>query len=244
MTVYQNDKVCQIIESVDSIIQQVGVSVYLVIGVDGAVTIEISDLLKSYETNNRDQVKIHFFSENRGLACTLNELISIYKSEYDFIARMDADDISFNNRLKEQVEYFDNNRDVDVLGTGCIEFSDSSDLDENDLKLKLLPSDNRSLNKIIFTRSPFVHPSVMFRTSVFTDDSIRYPTNLYLSEDLGLWCLMSKKKFVFANLSKPLIYFRINEGTFLRRRGFKKASSELRARLSTLSFTNFYLLPL
>ncbi|WP_407232689.1 glycosyltransferase [Escherichia coli] len=45
--------------------------------------------------------------KNKGLAYALNKLISValVNNEFDFIARMDADDISLEDRFQRQIDF-------------------------------------------------------------------------------------------------------------------------------------------
>ncbi len=55
---------------------------------------------------------------NRGLPIRLNQAVAIARGKY--FARMDADDLSFPDRLEKQVAYLDAHPDVDLLGTGAL----------------------------------------------------------------------------------------------------------------------------
>ena len=46
--------------------------------------------------------------KNKGLAYALNKLISValVNNEFDFIARMDADDISLEDRFQRQIDFY------------------------------------------------------------------------------------------------------------------------------------------
>jgi glycosyltransferase involved in cell wall biosynthesis len=55
---------------------------------------------------------------NRGLPTRLNQMIGIAKGKY--FARMDADDVSFPDRLAKQVAYLEAHPEVDLLGTGAL----------------------------------------------------------------------------------------------------------------------------
>lgn len=55
---------------------------------------------------------------NMGLPARLNQAVAIAKGKY--FARMDADDLSFPDRLVKQVAYLEAHPEVDLLGTGAL----------------------------------------------------------------------------------------------------------------------------
>jgi len=61
----------------------------------------------------RIKVTVH---QNRGLGTTLNELFHNSRTEY--VARMDADDVSDRHRLEKQMGFLRDHPDVVMLGTG------------------------------------------------------------------------------------------------------------------------------
>lgn len=69
-----------------------------------------------------DDPRIRIVSEgvNRGIAACLNTAIEFARGEY--FARMDADDISFPERIESQVRYLTRHPEVDLLGTGVLVF--------------------------------------------------------------------------------------------------------------------------
>ena len=72
---------------------------------------------------------------------------------------MDADDISFNLRLKKQVKFLNENPNIDILGTKAI------DVDENGKKLRLrsVPLHHNKIIRSLPFVNPMIHPSVIFR---------------------------------------------------------------------------------
>lgn len=226
MSVYKYDSPKKLRVAINSILNQT-TKCDLLIYQDGEIPIELSDVLNEYLVRN----DIQLFSNliNKGLAFGLNCLINkSLEKGYEYIARMDSDDISRPERIKKQVEFFIKNPDVEVLGTSCCEFGASFALDE-----KHLPKTHEELLNFSITRCPFIHPSVMFRSSVF-EKEFRYPENTVLTEDMALWFLLLNNGFKFANINEILLDYRLNENTINRRKGFKKAMSEINIRTKNM----------
>ncbi|ENB0848046.1 glycosyl transferase, partial [Escherichia coli] len=192
---------------------------HLYIYIDGVVNNKVKDLLGVYSSNKNIFI---FESEiNHGLAYGLNFLIDkILPCKYDFISRMDSDDISLPDRLFLQEKFLDMNKSIDVIGGYCTEFGS-----EFALKVKKVPLEHNDIVNYSALRCPFIHPTVMFRSRVF-DSNIRYPVNTYYSEDLALWYILLANGYKFANIPEILLKYRITEDTLFRRKGFFKAKCE------------------
>ena len=106
MPVYNGEKYLK--DAIDSILNQTHTDFEFIIVNDGS-TDNTANIIDSYV----DSRIIHVRQENRGLPKALNVGASISKGEY--IARMDADDISLPNRLKSQYLFFKSNSDISVL---------------------------------------------------------------------------------------------------------------------------------
>lgn len=205
-------------KAIDSILNQ-SLSCDVLILKNGVLTTELENVLGAYSYNK--SIKLFDSDMNSGLAKGLNTLIDYAtESSYDFIARMDSDDISRPTRLERQVDFFKTHPDVDVLGTSCHEFGASFALNE-----KHLPTSHVDLERFSITRCPFIHPTVMFKIDVFKD-GIRYPENTFFTEDMALWLKMLSLGYHFSNINEVLLDYRLSEGTIHRRKGMKKALSE------------------
>tara|TARA_B100001063_G_scaffold247007_1_gene289301 strand:- start:6333 stop:7142 length:810 start_codon:yes stop_codon:yes gene_type:complete len=223
MSVYHSDNSEYLLEAINSILSQ---TYYcdLYIYKDGELSDELNATLQAFYSNER----ITFFgcSKNNGLAHALNHLIKqALRSNYDYIARMDSDDISFSERVERQVAFLDAHSEVDVLGTACSEFGASFAL-----KYKKLPHEHEDLKTFSITRCPFIHPTVVFRANVFEGGNL-YPTDTNLTEDMALWFILLSKNYRFANLDEVLLQYRLNEATVERRKGLLKAFHEVSLRL-------------
>ncbi|EFE7186531.1 TPA: glycosyltransferase [Escherichia coli] len=224
MCIYNGDNVNNVKLAVDSILNQT-VNNHLYIYVDGEVNPFLNTYLNKEESNHRIFI---FRSEfNLGLAYGLNFLIDeIQSKSYEYISRMDGDDISLLDRLERQELYLNKHPDVDVIGSYCTEFgSDCS------LPVKKLPQYHDELVRFSVLRCPLIHPTVMFRAKVFKH-GLRYPINTYLSEDLALWYEMIYLGLKFGNVPDVLLKYRLTDSTLSRRKGLKKAGNEIALRFS------------
>ncbi|WP_217530664.1 glycosyltransferase [Vibrio cholerae] len=225
MSVYRSDTLDNIKLSFSSILEQESEVPYIYIFRDGEVNINVQCYLD--ELSTLDNVYVIQSESNLGLSKALNILIDkvMLNEDVEFIARMDADDIARNKRIKRQVEFLIENPDIDICGTSCREFGASFALEE-----KHLPITHQELLDFSIVRCPFIHPSVMFRRRVF-ETGIRYPTDTALTEDMALWFELLVSGFKFANINEVLLDYRLNENTIKRRKGMDKALSEVKIRL-------------
>lgn len=122
--------------------------------------------------------------QNLGVAGTLNRGLALAKGEY--IARMDADDISLPDRLEKQVQYLNAHPKVAVLGTNVELFDENgvistgwSSTDPAQMKVDLLFS------------CGLAHPSVMMRRNVIQELG-GYDLAFEGLEDYQLWCRVAK----------------------------------------------------
>lgn len=209
MCTYHRDDVSFLKLAVQSILDQDYGEVHLFLMVDGPHSLAALEYLDTMDNNKVTILRNHAC---RGLAVSLNSLIDhAFALNYDYFARMDADDICHPNRIREQVEYFALHPTVEVLGSWCYE------INEHGERVGILqrPEDNADLRGKLPLISPFIHSSVMIGKRIFAHH--RYPTDQYLSEDFAFWLELQKANAVFANLQKPLVEYRRSE-TFGRRR--------------------------
>lgn len=75
------------------------------------------EVIKRYED---DRIHVVLGKRNIGLSARLNMAVEMAKGKY--IARMDQDDVSYSNRIRKQVEFLEENLDVDLLATGLVVF--------------------------------------------------------------------------------------------------------------------------
>jgi Glycosyl transferase family 2. len=227
MSVYKGDNLFQIIKSIESILYQTYSEFDFFIKIDGPVSLDI----KKYLENLKDErIKLFFRDENKGLACSLNELlINIMDNGYSYIARMDADDISKHDRFFKQIEFLNRNINVDIVGS----FIDEIDINDRYICTISYPTSHLKMKIKFGIRNPLAHPAVMFRNTFFIKAGI-YPLDTDRNEDTMLWLSGFLNNCIFANIPESLLYFRIDENFYYRRSGIKKAFSDFKDRMKII----------
>lgn len=139
------------------------------------------------------------WQEPLGLVAGLNRASAEARGE--FWARMDADDIARPRRLHRQVEFLSAHPDVGVLGTAVRRFGAARG------RWQLPESDVTAKASLLFG-TPFAHPTVMLRRSVWAACG-GYRVDFRAAEDIDLWERMGKYTR-FANLPEALLDYRVH----------------------------------
>lgn len=215
MSVYQNDKLNFLKESVQSILDQTFSQFHYYIVFDGPVASEIDSYITSL---NDSRVKLYRLKNKGGLAIALNYLFKIIMQDpaYGYIARMDADDISMPTRFQKQRNFFIANPDISCIGTWYQEVDEFGNLLSN----QKLPVIHEEIRKFFMKRNPFAHPSLMFRREMI-DRAGFYPTNTLRLEDYVFWSNAIKSGLLVANIPEYLLRFRRDKDFYKRRSGIR-----------------------
>lgn len=230
MSVYHKDKPEKLKVAIDSVLNQTYKNLSLFITVDGPVSDQINRILSMYKKDER--VVLLVFPQNEGLATRMNNILDIVfeTKMYDYFARMDADDRSVDSRFNLQINYFNNNPEISVLGSDVIEVDENG----NNKFTKIMKSQHCSLYRDIIKKCPFNHPTVIFRLSDFKPNILKYNPRLKNTQDYYLWISLAKNGFKFGNINIPLLYFTVNSD-FHNRRGIKKALNDFNARIFAMN---------
>lgn len=234
MSVYINDKLSFVKQSVESILNQSYRYFDFYIQQDGVLQDDVDRYL-DFISGKDSRVKIFKRSQNRGLAYSLNELLCYVLSlDYVYIARMDADDISLKDRFKSQIQYLNGYNTIDCLGTCAIE------IDEYGVEFfkKNMPMSHENCYHFFMKRDCLIHPTVMFRRSYF-DKAGLYPEDTYFGEDTMMWAKGFKAGCKFGNLQEYYLQFRLDKNFFERRRGWRHAYSIFLLRCKVNKMLNF-----
>ena len=187
-------------EAIDSILAQSFQDFEFLIVIDAAIRELKDEILRSYPRG--DRIKLLLSTSLGGLAYKLN--IGIGEARGEYIARMDADDISRPDRLLEQVRYMDEHKDVAVLGCRV------QMIDSNSIRIERnypFYESDREIRRMLPLRNPMVHPALMFRRSaLYSVNGYRYGN---AAEDYEMFLRIARDpELRFHNLDKILFDYR------------------------------------
>ncbi len=185
--------------AVDSILTQTFADFEFVLIDDGS-TDESSRLLQEYAARDR-RIQLHR-QANMGLTRSLNRGLDLVRGQY--VARMDADDVSQPNRFERQVEFLQQNPEVGVCGTWVELIGTSSG---KVWKYPTEPDDVAAA--MLFFPPPLAHPTVMMRAAALTRHGLRYDPSFPRGQDFDLWSRCACF-FPLANLAEPLLQYRVH----------------------------------
>ena len=154
-----------------------------------------------------------------GLANALN--IGLAHCSHEIVARVDADDISLPQRFAIQIPLIEGG--LGLLGSAIQEFSD----DEAEAGLvRSMPTSEEEIRRVISYRSPFAHPSVVYRKSAV--EAVGGYEHLQLMEDYLLFARMVAAGVPCGNSPEVLVRYRVGSGAYKRRGGRHMLRSEMR----------------
>lgn len=215
LPVYKKEKIEYLRLAAESIVMQSYRDYHLYIGVDGPVGDDLADYLKHLE--KQQQISVVWFEENRGLACVLNDLLDIsFKKGYEYIARMDADDISMTNRFEKQMAYLETHPEIDVVGGAITEIDEEG---TSRGKTIIYPAGPKECREFFSKRNPHAHPAVLFRKSFFDKlKGKKYRPEYRQNQDTMLWYDGMMGGTQHANIPDVVLNFRMTDAMFKKRR--------------------------
>lgn len=190
-------------EALYSIVKQTYKNIEIICIDDGSVD-STWDILNKFK-NNYDKIKLFRNPENQKLIKTLNRAINLATGEY--IARMDADDISHLDRLEIQLKYIISNK-LDVCGTLAELVNESG---RSYGKLHQICRSPRAIEACSLFGSPLVHPSILIKKEILKNYFYRDDDSCYVAEDYDLWCRLIRNNIKIGIVPKVLLKYRISK---------------------------------
>ncbi len=215
MSVYKNDKLPYLKEALESLYNQTK-KADIFIQQDGILPKELESYLDS-EYEKRNIAYLGKSEQNRGLAVSLNALLEVVLPKYEYIIRMDADDISVPKRIEKQVSFLESHKDIDAVGGWIEEFN----IDSGESQIVRYGEYHDSLKQNLMKRNPLAHVTICFRNTFF-DTIYSYDTTKY-NEDYDLWIRAFKEGLKLHCLQEVVVHVRTSNAFFARRKNIKRA---------------------
>ncbi len=215
MSVY-NETERMLRESIESILKQTYQKLEYIIVLDNPDNAMAKKVLSEYAQSD-DRIRILENQKNIGLALSLNRALE--QARGDYIARMDADDVSALDRLQREVERLEaGGYDVVCTGVNIVE-------EEGALVCPYpIASEAPSLIKEVLPYCCIViHPTVMMRTSVLR--AVGGYRNFYAAQDYDLWLRLLSLGYKFGCIRNPLLNYRVRNESVTGSRAFVQQES-------------------
>jgi glycosyltransferase involved in cell wall biosynthesis len=225
MPVYNGQRYLR--EAVESILRQTFSDFEFLIVDDGSQD-GTSAILRSYRD---DRIRVIENGCNLGLIATLNKGLQMARGQY--VARMDADDVSLPRRLERQLDYLEQHRDI------CVASSYYRDIDENRCVIKTCRPETRdfliSFKMHVEGHNPICHPAAMFRTRPVRDAG-GYNSEFPCAEDAALWFRLESLGMKFGVVPRILFLYRCHSQQITRTKIEEMARSHCMAHAQYLSY--------
>ena len=188
--------------SIDSILNQTLTDFEFIIICDNPNYEEGINLLHEYEVNDK-RIQLIFNKENIGLTKSLNEGLAKAKGEY--IARMDADDISLPKRFEMQVAFMEEFNDIDLCHTGYHIISNTGEYIRTCSLNGIYASPN-----FLLVHDMISHPTVLFKSSLLKLRQPFYNENYKSAQDYDLWSFLLINGCKIQYLSSICLQYRVS----------------------------------
>ena len=215
-----------LVPALESILSQTYKNFALIV-VNDASTDNSLKILKKYQKQYPKKITIINVEQNLNAGGDSCANLALKVARGTYIARMDADDISYPTRLEKQVAFLEKNKDIFLVGSNADVIDGSGAI----IGEKLEPLSPEEIYKSYMTFHPLIHPSCMFRR-LLNGKPFAYQIKYSANNDYYTFfkTLCSGQKYT--NLEERLIQYRIhgNNDTFVHMKN--KFMNTLRIRLS------------
>jgi glycosyltransferase involved in cell wall biosynthesis len=195
MTVYNGETYLR--ETIDSILGQ-SYRDFIFLILDNASTDGSREIINSY---NDPRIRLEALKENIGQIGALNRGLDLVETQY--VARIDADDISLPHRFERQIAFMDANPDIGISGTYAQAFEGSRIEDWQ------WPTQHDDIYIYLMFDCCLAHPSVIMRTEYLNQHKLRYNHDSGHSEDWELW-QQAATHFKLANIPEVHLKYRLH----------------------------------
>ena len=223
VAVYKNDDPIHLRLALESVTEgQSSKPSFLLIVLDGPVAENIEDALISQRDLSTVPMHILRLPSNVGLSRALKAGADYLISDYEYVLRADADDVSRPNRISDQLSYMDSNLNVGVASSHV----DIFDVDAcSPLARRVLPL-GVPLHRFALARTPINHSCSIFRSQSLRDAS--FPDTRLPFEDWWICLRLLSRGWDIGVVDAVHMDFRGGSEMLKRRHGLRYAIQEIK----------------
>lgn len=196
-----NEPCEMILSSIQSILNQTYKKLEIILINDNPEREDLDKLLCSIKAQDERVIYIKH-KRNKGLVKSLNEGINEASGEY--IARMDADDISYLDRLELQLQYMKEKK-LDFVGCNVVKIDEEG----NSFGEILVPSDYKNIIKFNKYGSCMLHPTWLIKKEVY--EKLNGYREIYACEDYDFIVRAIQNGIPMGNLPEKKLFYRIRK---------------------------------
>ena len=211
--------------SIESILNQTFKDFEFIIINDGSRD-NSSNIIESYSAKD-ERIKL-VSQNNSGASNAFNKGLSIARGEY--IARMDADDISTLNRFELQYNFLKKNKEISAIG-GAVKIIDENN---NIIKNIFYPSNLNIIKKQIQFNIPIAFPSMIIRKEIL-DKFNGLRTFLDPADDYDLWLRLLDSNIKISNIRNFVLHYRVHSNSLSHRKKNDQNNLTIISYLSSMS---------
>lgn len=185
-----------ICKSIQSVLNQTFADFEIIVTDDGS-TDRTMEIVSSFSDPRITIVKNN---ANKGVSYSLNMQVAMARGKY--FCRMDADDIMMPNRLRSQLDFLENNPDVDMISGKAVVIDDY----DNIIGMRVVNDIYEHTPRNYIRRfATHIHPTVCGKISFFRD--YPYRSEMDSAEDLDLWIRAARTKKMHVS-DEPVLFYR------------------------------------
>lgn len=184
-------------EAIESILNQTYSDFEFVIVLD-CPTDNSKEIVKDYQCKD-ERIVIIENENNIGIAESLN--VALKNCRYEYVARMDSDDISETDRLEKQLRYLTENN-YDLIGSSMSHINEKSEL----LSFDTITDNLKRISESLLYCNIVPHPTWLVRKSVY--ENLGGYRNFHYVEDYDFLLRCIKHNYRIGYLNENLLRYR------------------------------------
>ena len=179
---------------------------------------------ESLETRSQKPATIVTYlpqEKNGGLGEAMR--IAAEAAKYDYLARMDSDDICLPDRFEKQMKCFEEDPELSLVGGMITEFDGEPG---NIIAKRILPLEDAEIKRMMRGRCAVNHVTVIFKKADLMKSGNYQP--FWKQEDHYLWARMMEHGCKFRNIPDVVVNVRSGKDQIARRGGLRFYKSVVR----------------